>query len=147
MYCICCKEDKATPFVFEPDSNTKTEEDMWWLRESMVPKSNCTVKVGTKLDSSISPGKEFFRVNANHCIDNLMVNGGIIQTIDARYGSSHDTDKFIISICDECIDKELENGNLLYWGNYYNPTGKTTYDDIEKSKKIYRRRKNLDNLT
>ena len=71
-------------------------------------------------------------------IDNEMIDGGIIQIVTAGYGSNHDGDKFIIAICDDCIKENLENSNLLYYGN--------GEDDIEKSKKLYNRKKNLDIL-
>ena len=71
-----------------------------------------------------------------------MVYDGIIQTIDAGFGSIHDTDVFIIAICDECIKENLEDGTLLLFrSGDLNPE-----KHVEKSKKIYRRRKNLDGL-
>ena len=75
-----------------------------------------------------------------------MISDGIIQIISAGYGSIHDTDQFIIAICDECIKKNLEDGTILYSGNYMNPNDEFVEKEIIKSKKIYRRRKNLDGL-
>jgi len=71
------------------------------------------------------------------------VNDGIIQTIGAGFGSIHDTDTFIIAICDECITENLEDGTLLLFrsGDYIDGD-----KHIDKSKKAYRRRKNLDGL-
>jgi hypothetical protein len=73
-----------------------------------------------------------------------MVSDGIIQIIDAGYGSKCDGDQFIIAICDDCIKENLEDGTLLYFGNYM--SSYFTKVNIEKSKKTYRRRKNLDKL-
>ena len=74
-------------------------------------------------------------------INHKMINGGIIHSIQAGYGSKHDTDTFIIAICDECISYNLEDATLLLRNSLY---GK---GEVENSKKLYRRRKNLDNLT
>lgn len=119
MYCICCKKDKITPYDPIMDGQLgkyKTEEELLWRDE---------VKNSRPLT-----------------INNEMVNGGIIQTIDAGFGSIHDTDVFIIAICDECITENLEDGTLLLFrSGDLNPE-----KHVEKSKKIYRRRKNLDGL-
>jgi hypothetical protein len=48
-----------------------------------------------------------------------MVNDGIIQTIDGGFGSIHDTDTFIIAICDDCITENLEDGTLLLFRSVY----------------------------
>jgi hypothetical protein len=120
MYCICCKRDKIT--VYDPIMDGqlgkyKTEEELLWKEE---------IKNGRSIT-----------------INNEMVNDGIIQTIDAGFGSIHDTDTFIIAICDDCITENLEDGTLLLFrsGDYMNGD-----KHIEKSKKIFRRRKNLDGL-
>jgi len=119
MYCICCKKDKITPYDPIMDGQLgkyKTEEELLWRDE---------VKNSRPLT-----------------INNEMVNDGIIQTIDAGFGSIHDTDVFIIAICDECITENLEDGTLLLFrSGDLNPE-----KHVEKSKKIYRRRKNLDGL-
>jgi hypothetical protein len=75
-----------------------------------------------------------------------MWNGGIVQVINAGYGSGHDTDQYIIAICDDCISKESEDGTLLYYGNYMNHDDRYQKEELAKSKLIYRRRKNLDKL-
>ena len=117
MYCICCKKDKVIPYEPFNLGDKKSEEDLLWKDEV---KNNRTIT-----------------------IDNEMVNSGIIQTISAGFGSIHDTDTFIIAICDDCIKENLEDGTLLLFrsGDYIDGE-----KHIEKSKKIYRRRKNLDNL-
>lgn len=124
MYCICCKKDKVTPLSHKETS--ETEEEMIWLNE-----------VSDRPD-----GGTYRRT-----VDNMMISDGIIHRISAGYGSIHDTDTFIIAICDECITKELEEANLLYAGNYMYPDDKYTEETVEKSKRNYRRRKNLDGLT
>jgi hypothetical protein len=95
----------------------KTEEELLW-REEMINGGTLT-------------------------IDNEMINGGIIQIIHAGFGSMHDTDSFIIAICDSCIVENLNDGTLLLYksGHYINPE-----KYVEDSKKTYRRRKNLDDL-
>jgi len=117
MYCICCKQDKVTPDSKYLNGD-KSEEELLW----------------EKTEKEMSDGTKHFRT-----INNQMVNGGIIHIIDAGYGSTHDGDRIIIAICDECLNQNLEDATLLYFGNYI--------DEVEKSKKKYRRRKNLDNLT
>jgi hypothetical protein len=125
MYCICCKKDRVIPFdgsyKLRKDSHHLeiTEEDLLWKNEE--------TKDG-----------RFKTVNSE------MVSDGIIQIIDAGYGSKSDGDQFIIAICDDCIKENLEDGTLLYFGNYM--SSYFTKVNIEKSKKTYRRRKNLDKL-
>jgi hypothetical protein len=116
MYCICCKENKVSPY----------EEDILWKKEIRLDASGSSI--GT------------------HNINNELVSDGIIQIIDAGYGSKHDTNQFIIAICDDCISENLNDGTILYYGNYMNYTNSNIDKRIEDSKKIYKRRKNLDNL-
>lgn len=118
MYCICCERNKITPLDFYEES-VKREEELLWQKE-------------VRDDGTI------------RTIDNQMVEGGIIQLIDAGYGSIHDGERFILGICDSCIKEKLETATLLHHGNYMNWP---VEDDIEKSKQLYRRRKNLDELT
>ena len=82
--------------------------------------------------------------NEGSTIDNEMINDGIIQIIEAGYGSIHDGDQFIIAICDQCIKDNLEDATLLYFGNYMI---RELNGEVEKSKKLFRRRNNLDDLT
>jgi hypothetical protein len=125
MYCICCKKDRVIPFDSgngkrrDPHHPEIAEEDLLWKNEE--------TKDG-----------RFKTVNSE------MVSDGIIQIIDAGYGSKSDGDQFIIAICDDCIKENLEDGTLLYFGNYM--SSYFTKVNIEKSKKTYRRRKNLDKL-
>ena len=122
MYCICCKKNNVFPNL--RDIDVKTEEDALWGKEKR------------------NYGEDDTKILT---IDNKMIDDGIIQIINAGYGSKHDTDQFIIAICDDCITSNLEDGTLLYYDNYM-VTDQHVSDDIEKSKKIYRRRKNLDGL-
>jgi hypothetical protein len=55
--------------------------------------------------------------------------------------------QILIPICDNCIDSNLEDGTMLMWGNFISSQSTHLEDSIEKSKMLYRRRKNLDNLT
>jgi len=122
MYCICCKKDNVIPIDPRksqkiPASKLEPEENLLWKNEL---KDN---------------GK-------NHTIDNEMISGGIIQIIEGGYGSTHDGDRIIIAICDDCMDVNLEDATLLYFENYMFDIS----DEVDKSKQKYRRRKNLDDL-
>lgn len=122
MYCICCKKNTVTPSL--PDGVT-CEEDLLWKK--------------TKLGND---GSYY-----EHNINNEMVMGGIIQIIDGGYGSKHDGSRIILAICDDCIKGNLEDATLLFFDDYMYPD-KYFIDKefVEKSKKAYRRRKNLDGL-
>ena len=130
MYCICCKKNNVIPHPSTGipidlrsalDSPPQLEEDILW-------------KNSKRKDGSL--------VNVN----NEMIDNGIIHIIDAGYGSKHDGDQLVIAICDDCIKQNLGDATLLYYGNYMYG-GDYANDEIEKSKKTYRRRKNLDDLT
>lgn len=72
--------------------------------------------------------------------------GGIIQKVSAGYGSIFDGDRIILAICDDCIKENIQDGTLLFFDNYFSYNSFFVEDHIEKSKKVYRRRKNLDKL-
>jgi hypothetical protein len=125
MYCICCKKNNVIPNtlpvsskISTEDSPPQNEEDILW-KDSKRP------------DGSL--------VNVN----NEMIDNGIIHIIDAGYGSTHDGDQFVIAICDDCIEENLQDATLLYWGNYMYANDYAN-DEIKKSQQTYRRRKNLD---
>lgn len=48
--------------------------------------------------------------------ESQMWDGGIVDKISANYGSEHDSDMYIIAICDDCIKWHSEK--LIYMGNY-----------------------------
>jgi hypothetical protein len=121
MYCICCKKNNVVPTGRPYIKREKPEEYILWEKNK-------------RPDGSL--------VNVN----NEMIDNGIIHIIDAGYGSSHDGDQFIIAICDDCIKNNSEDGTLLYYGNYMYTNEEFILDEVEKSKKIYRRRNNLDGL-
>jgi len=121
MYCICCKKDNIILDDMMDREHPITEEEYLWM------------------DKTMSNGRKI-NVNDIHSI------GGITQTLNAGYGSSHDTDQIIVAICDECIKENLESGFLLYRGNYIHPNHPYTTEQVEKSKRIYRRNKNLDRI-
>ncbi len=79
-------------------------------------------------------------------INNEMVENGIIHIISAGYGSNHDGDLILIAICDSCIKSNLSDATLLYYGDYMSRREDWTEEQKNKSKQIYRRRKNLDGL-
>ena len=116
MYCICCNKDTVIPHQIAD----QTEEDLLWKNE--------------KLDGKTST------------IDNEAIDDGIIQIISAGYGSKHDGSHVILAICDQCISEKLDDGTILFFHDYIFPHEEYTKDSIDKSKQIYRRRKNLDNL-
>jgi hypothetical protein len=125
MYCICCKKNNVIPNtlpvsskISTEDSPPQNEEDILW-KDSKRP------------DGSL--------VNVN----NEMIDNGISHIIDAGYGSTHDGDQFVIAICDDCIEENLQDATLLYWGNYMYANDYAN-DEIKKSQQTYRRRKNLD---
>jgi hypothetical protein len=128
MYCICCKKNNVIPNtpsisskIATEDSPPQHEEDILW-------------KNSKRKDGSL--------VNVN----NEMIDNGIIHIIYAGYGSKHDGDQLVVAICDDCIKENLKDATILYYGNYMYG-GDYANDEIEKSKKAYRRRKNLDSLT
>jgi hypothetical protein len=125
MYCICCKKNIIKPSSLGSDHID--EESTLWSEEER--------------ENPVTGDKYYYTVN------NQMVDNGIINIIDAGYGSKHDGDQIIIAVCDRCIDENLEDATLLYYGNYMSSNSKRVIDEIEKSKKIYRRRKNLDNIS
>lgn len=66
--------------------------------------------------------KEIKPIHPNHIRfpESGMYDGGIVDKISAGYGSNHDTDMFIIAICDTCITELRENNKITYAGNYMN---------------------------
>jgi hypothetical protein len=118
MYCICCKKDNVNPTIQKTRVN---EEDLLWKKEK-------------RGDDTLT-------------INNEMIDNGIIHIIDAGYGSSHDGSRLIIAICDECIDKNLDDATILFYNDYMFTDKTYIEESVDKSKQIYRRRKNLDNLT
>jgi hypothetical protein len=129
MYCICCKIDKLKP---GRDDDMSEEDYIWKVEKKELKSKEEQEYFGSKVQIT----------NTN----NRMWSDGIVHIIDAGYGSNHDTDKFVIAICDDCIKLNLEDGTLLYHGNYMYPDHPATKQEIDKSKQIYRRRKNLDDL-
>ena len=122
MYCICCKKDNVLTLLYGEEK--VSEEDYIWVEEE---------RVGVK-------GKVNLRNTNSRMWDN-----GIVHIIDAGYGSSHDTDQYVIAICDDCIAAQVAEGNLLYYGNYMSKYG--VKELVSESKKIFKRKKNLDNFT
>ena len=119
MYCICCKKDNVKPIG--PSREDFSEEDILWKKEKR--------------------GDDTLTVNSE------MIDNGIIHIIDAGYGSKHDGTQVVIAICDECIGKNLDDGTILFFDDYMFYDKEYIKESIDKSKQIYRRRKNLDNLT
>ncbi len=120
MYCICCKKNNVEPESWR-DGTSESEEDVLYFKKEGRDKSTLN-------------------------INSEMIYNGIIHVIDAGYGSNRDGDQFIIAICDDCIKVNVEDGTLLFYDNYMFRGDDYTNKQIENSKKIFRRRKNLDGL-
>ncbi len=128
MYCICCKKNRPSPHnpkEVGKVTSKEEEEDILW-------------KNSKRGDGSL------------YNVNNKMIDNGIIWIIEAGYGSTHDGDQFVIAICDDCIEENLEDATLLYYGNYMFQTMNngdwSVEKEKEKSKQKYRRRRNLDGL-
>ena len=128
MYCICCKRNNVLPMeIAFPKNQTdknKIEEDFLWKNEKVENTAN---------------NHPYYRT-----IENEMVNDGVIEIINAGYGSKHDGDRILLAICDDCIKENLADGTLLYFSNYMTKIG--VEGEVEKSKKLYQRRTRLDGL-
>lgn len=107
----------------QTDKN-KNEEDFLWKNERVEKSAN---------------NQPYYRT-----IENEMVNNGTIEIVNAGYGSRHDGDRILLAICDDCIKENLSDGTLLYFSNYMTKIG--VEGNVEKSKKIYKRRTRLDGL-
>jgi hypothetical protein len=134
MYCICCKKNNVVPENFSYTKDSKELAKKIGMKED-IQEEDILWKDSKRPDGSL--------VNVN----NEMIDNGIIHIIDAGYGSVHDSDQFVIAICDDCIKENLEDATLLYYGNYMYAREGYVEEEREKSKQKYRRRKNLDNLT
>ena len=124
MYCICCNKNNVIPHEYSKkgarsNNDSITEEEILWKNERL------------------ENGK-------TTSINNDMVSGGIIHIIEAGYGSTHDGDRIILAICDDCISEKISDATLLLFDNYMG--FQNTKREVEKSKSAYRRRKNLDDL-
>lgn len=116
MYCICCEKNIVEINDNHYDEDISENDKIW--------KNN---------DISLSDGTTVKRT-----IEDFLIRNGIISILKPGYGSIYDSDKIIIAICDSCITKKLSTSTLLYNGD--------SEIEIEKAKKFYNRRKNLDKL-
>lgn len=41
-----------------------------------------------------------------------LVDSGVVGTLDAGYGSTHDGDTIQVGICDDCLDQHLKIGRV-----------------------------------
>lgn len=133
MYCICCDKDNVKPYGLGYVDNIPemTEEEyIWSIEEHPLDENGQKYYLRDKLVTNA---------------DNRMWDGGIVQIISAGYGSSFDTSQFVIAICDDCIKNKIHDASILHYGNYMHG-GKWVKEDIDQSKQILRRRKNLDGL-
>lgn len=132
MRCIVCGENRVKHMPMGKD-DSMTEEDAIFLVE--------------KTELKTKDQQDYFNAKVRYTTaNNRMWDGGIVQILDAGYGSGHDTDRYVMAICDECVTKKQEDGLLFYFGNYMSPEAKWTKEEVEKSRIKYRRDSNLDNL-
>jgi len=110
---------------------TIKEEDILW--------KNQKVDGQDAVDEGLPSIRSYYRT-----IENEMVENGTIDIINAGYGSTHDGDRILLAICDDCIKENLADGTLLYFSNYMTKMGVDAA--VEKSKKLYQRRTRLDGL-
>lgn len=112
---------------------------------------NFEVQYMDPLDTKELEENVVFSSLKNHKAENQMWIDGIVANISAGYGSNQDGSMFVIAICDVCIKEKMEDGTIAYLGDYMFGQGginKTIQDEyIEKYRKIWRRRNNLDYLS
>jgi len=51
-------------------------------------------------------------------LDSQMWDNGIVGIISAGYGSNKDGDVYCVAICDNCIEKARNRGDVIYLYNY-----------------------------
>jgi len=51
-------------------------------------------------------------------IESDAYNDGMVDSISGGYGSNHDTDVFFVAICNDCTNKAIKDGRLVYKYNY-----------------------------
>lgn len=54
----------------------------------------------------------------NNHPESASYDGGVVSKISAGYGSTHDTNMYIIALCDQCIDKLKKENKIYFAGNY-----------------------------
>ena len=124
MYCICCNK-KILPIL-----TNMTEEDMVF--------KSVTVKSG--------PEHFLSRRSTTQRAENRCWLDGVVGNISAGYGSNYDGESYVIAICDGCINLKVKDGSIQYVSNYMFGSNPDVLEDIENSKKLFRRNHNLDDL-
>jgi len=102
----------------------------------------CCEKLISPLDFGNRDESEEELVFNGDC-NKIMWNDGTVGEISAGYGSTHDGEKFVIAICDDCTTNKLDSGTLAYVTNYM------FFDDgscKEKKKLVWRRANNIKKL-
>jgi hypothetical protein len=117
MKCICCEENTIKPY----DKDMTEEEYIW----SIENRGN-----DRKLRA-----------------ENRMWSDGLVANVSGGYGSTHDGSMWVIAICDKCLTKKHDSGIIAYTGDYMSNDVKFDEEDVEKSKKLWRRDQNLDRLS
>lgn len=127
MKCICCERNVVKPTfsgsLRDGENQILNEEDYIW--KTTHHGENRTMEKA----------------------ENRMWDDGIVSNIAAGYGSKHDGSMYVISICDECIDKKQNDGIIAFVGDYLFANHVDFTDGlINESKKLWRRDQNLDKL-
>ncbi len=67
------------------------------------PKMNCIVC-----------GKQVTTNFVSDTLESSCWNDAVVDTFEGGYGSKHDTQQYTICVCDECLDKGLIDGRVMY---------------------------------
>lgn len=128
MRCICC-DNKITPGSLP--RGIETHEDMVF---KPVNRQYPGYNKNKEEDSDSS-----FRETAG----SRMWNDGLVSDVSAGYGSRYDGGQYVIAICDDCLEKKMNDGTIAVTGNYIYSLDK---EEMENYKRIWRRSNNLDEL-
>jgi hypothetical protein len=126
MYCLKCEKNKVHPRTSKGQklaTNLEEELDILYHVEK-VEEEGFTTKTRT--------------------VANGMTDDGDVSIISMGYGSNFDGDMYIIGICDDCIKSLRDSGLILFCGDYM--FDHMSGERIDESKKLYIRRRNLDDL-
>jgi hypothetical protein len=122
MYCLKCEKNK----IFPLDINNEIDFN-----------EDVELEIKTLYQNEEINGRR-------KIIENEMIRDGAIQIIGMGYGSTLDTDMYLVGICDDCLKSLQKSGLVLYYGSYiFHPK---SAEMIEESKRLYLRRRNLDKL-
>lgn len=87
----------------------------WDNNAQIVVKSLPCICCGKQLQPSLMDEDEGITVNN---VARQPFSSGMAGNIDAGYGSRHDTDVFMIAVCDDCIETKRNEGRLTFVYSY-----------------------------